>query len=160
MCRQSLAYLGQFGKVSEEVSTPAAAYHETYLLDRPWPRFLSDAIVLAYIVVAAVYLRGLYSQVPVNEKDPTSYRKSRSKWHRKKRLVIYGSQTGTAEEYAIRLLKKQSHGLVWPLVPDLCVIFVMVTYGEGEPTDNAKGNTDLTVSTMSCLDWGTELYEH
>ena len=72
----------------------------------------------------------------------------------KKRIVIfYGSQTGTAEEYAIRLAKeaKQKFGLASlvcdpeeydfenldQIPEDSCVFFVMATYGEGEPTDNA-----------------------
>ena len=72
----------------------------------------------------------------------------------KKRLIIfYGSQTGTAEEYAIRLAKeaKQKFGIASLVcdpeeydfenldqIPEDCaVFFVMATYGEGEPTDNA-----------------------
>ncbi|KAK7464708.1 hypothetical protein VKT23_005914 [Stygiomarasmius scandens] len=72
----------------------------------------------------------------------------------KKRLVIfYGSQTGTAEEYAIRLAKeaKSKFGLTSLVcdpeeydfenldeIPEDCAaFFVMATYGEGEPTDNA-----------------------
>ncbi|RDB17816.1 hypothetical protein Hypma_000791 [Hypsizygus marmoreus] len=72
----------------------------------------------------------------------------------KKRLVIfYGSQTGTAEEYAIRLAKeaKSKFGLASlvcdpeeydfenldELPEDCAAFFVMATYGEGEPTDNA-----------------------
>ncbi|KIM65748.1 hypothetical protein SCLCIDRAFT_112091 [Scleroderma citrinum Foug A] len=72
----------------------------------------------------------------------------------KKRIVIfYGSQTGTAEEYAIRLAKeaKSKFGLTSlvcdpeeydfenldQIPQDTCVFFVVATYGEGEPTDNA-----------------------
>ncbi|KAF9013374.1 hypothetical protein BDQ17DRAFT_1386931 [Cyathus striatus] len=72
----------------------------------------------------------------------------------KKRIVIfYGSQTGTAEEYAIRLAKeaKSKFGLASlvcdpeeydfenldQLPEDCAAFFVMATYGEGEPTDNA-----------------------
>jgi NADPH-ferrihemoprotein reductase len=72
----------------------------------------------------------------------------------KKRLVIfYGSQTGTAEEYAIRLAKeaKSKFGLTSlvcdpeeydfdnldQIPSDCAAFFVMATYGEGEPTDNA-----------------------
>ena len=67
--------------------------------------------------------------------------------------IFYGSQTGTAEEYAIRLAKeaKQKFGLASLVcdpeeydfekldqVPEnSAIIFVMATYGEGEPTDNA-----------------------
>lgn len=72
----------------------------------------------------------------------------------KKRIAIfYGSQTGTAEDYAIRLAKeaKSKFGLgslvcdaeeydyenLDQVPEDCCVFFVMATYGEGEPTDNA-----------------------
>ncbi|KAJ7857765.1 putative cytochrome P450 oxidoreductase [Mycena leptocephala] len=62
----------------------------------------------------------------------------------KKRIVIfYGSQTGTAEEYAIRLAKEAKTNLEYDFenldqLPEECaVFFVMATYGEGEPTDNA-----------------------
>ncbi|KAJ2892773.1 putative nadph-cytochrome p450 reductase protein [Zalerion maritima] len=68
-------------------------------------------------------------------------------------VVFYGSQTGTAEDYASRLAKegKSRFGLE-TMVADLedfdydnldampsdkVVMFVLATYGEGEPTDNA-----------------------
>ncbi|KAG0163993.1 NADPH-cytochrome P450 reductase [Apophysomyces sp. BC1034] len=68
-------------------------------------------------------------------------------------IFFYGSQTGTAEDYASRLAKEcsQKYGVscmaadietydlsYLDTVPeDYVVCFVMATYGEGEPTDNA-----------------------
>ena len=68
--------------------------------------------------------------------------------------MFFGSQTGTAEEYAIRLAKeaKSRFGLSSIVcdpeeydfgnldqVPnDKVIFFVVATYGEGEPTDNAQ----------------------
>ncbi|OQE44112.1 hypothetical protein PENCOP_c002G03596 [Penicillium coprophilum] len=68
-------------------------------------------------------------------------------------VIFYGSQTGTAEDYASRLAKEgsQRFGLK-TLVADIedydyenldkfpedkVAFFVLATYGEGEPTDNA-----------------------
>jgi NADPH-ferrihemoprotein reductase len=68
-------------------------------------------------------------------------------------IVFYGSQTGTAEDYASRLAKEaQSRFGLKSMTADVddydfenldefpsdkVVGFVMATYGEGEPTDNA-----------------------
>jgi len=68
-------------------------------------------------------------------------------------VVFYGSQTGTAEDYASRLAKEgQSRFGLKTMVADLedydyenlddfpedkIAFFVLATYGEGEPTDNA-----------------------
>jgi NADPH-ferrihemoprotein reductase len=68
-------------------------------------------------------------------------------------VIFYGSQTGTAEDYASRLAKEghQRFGLKTMVVDledydyenldkfpeDKVAFFVMATYGEGEPTDNA-----------------------
>lgn len=83
-------------------------------------------------------------------------------------VVFYGSQTGTAEDYASRLSKEghSRYGLK-TMVADLeeydfdnldqfpddkLAIFVLATYGEGEPTDNAVefyefiGSDDISFS--------------
>ena len=68
-------------------------------------------------------------------------------------VIFYGSQTGTAEDYASRLAKEGSSrfGLktmtadleeydydnLDAFPEDKLVMFVLATYGEGEPTDNA-----------------------
>ncbi|KAF2834427.1 hypothetical protein M501DRAFT_944156 [Patellaria atrata CBS 101060] len=68
-------------------------------------------------------------------------------------VVFYGSQTGTAEDYASRLAKEgQSRFGLKTMVADLedydyenldtfpedkVAFFILATYGEGEPTDNA-----------------------
>jgi len=88
----------------------------------------------------------------------------------KKVVIFYGSQTGTAEEFAERLAKEATrHGLPamtydpeevsdWDDLAKLgemegrLAVFCMATYGEGDPTDNAQdlhnwletGSTDLT----------------
>lgn len=84
-------------------------------------------------------------------------------------VVFYGSQTGTAEEFAARLAKEATRYGMKAMVadPEECdveelsklqeiensiAIFCMATYGEGDPTDNAQefyewlqnGGTDLT----------------
>ncbi|KAJ1333709.1 NADPH-ferrihemoprotein reductase [Microdochium nivale] len=68
-------------------------------------------------------------------------------------IIFYGSQTGTAEDYASRLAKegKSRFGLetmvadledydfenIDTIPEDKIVFFILATYGEGEPTDNA-----------------------
>lgn len=84
-------------------------------------------------------------------------------------VLFYGSQTGTAEEFASRLAKEANRYGMKALVadPEECsmddltglvgveksvAIFVLATYGEGDPTDNAQelmewlkaGESDLT----------------
>lgn len=77
---------------------------------------------------------------------------------KKKVVVFYGSQTGTAEDYATRIAKeaKSKFGIsslvadpedydfdcLEKLRPDQLAIFVLATYGEGEPTDNAVNMLD------------------
>ncbi|CAM0135180.1 hypothetical protein VKS41_000235 [Umbelopsis sp. WA50703] len=74
-------------------------------------------------------------------------------------IVFYGSQTGTAEEYAARIAKEASQKYnVSAMTADMeeydmehlsqlpshkLAIFVLATYGEGEPTDNAVQFWDM-----------------
>lgn len=126
-----------------------------------------DLIVLIVLLVGSVaYLtKGTYWGV---QKDPyaSSYAVANGAKAGKTRNIIqkmeetgkncvifYGSQTGTAEDYASRLAKEgaQRFGLK-TMVADLeeydydnldqfpedkVAFFVLATYGEGEPTDNA-----------------------
>ncbi|KAJ2454254.1 hypothetical protein EV183_001620 [Coemansia sp. RSA 2336] len=76
-------------------------------------------------------------------------------------VILYGSQTGTAEDFATRLSKDIHSPAVRPLVldPELydwqclaslssdeLVIFVLATAGEGEPTDNMEAWYNALVS--------------
>jgi NADPH-ferrihemoprotein reductase len=130
----------------------------------------SDVVILALgVVLAALYLfRDQISFLSSKAKPPpvpTTVKEASGSGGNprdfvakmkdgKKRLVIfYGSQTGTAEEYAIRLAKeaKSKFGLgslvcdpedydfenLNEVPQDCAAVFVMATYGEGEPTDNA-----------------------
>ncbi|KAH4255515.1 NADPH--cytochrome P450 reductase [Parastagonospora nodorum] len=89
-------------------------------------------------------------------------------------VVFYGSQTGTAEDYASRLSKEgHSRFGLKTMVADLeeydfdnldqlpedkLAIFVLATYGEGEPTDNAVefyefiGSEDISFSEGGSAD--------
>ena len=70
-------------------------------------------------------------------------------------IVFYGSQTGTAEEFASRLAKDANRYGFKAMVADPeefdmedltninevnnhLVVFCLATYGEGDPTDNAQ----------------------
>lgn len=66
-------------------------------------------------------------------------------------LILFGSQTGTAEEYANTLAEEASRSYGFnavatdmvdfdpeELVDEKLVVFLVATYGEGEPTDNAR----------------------
>jgi len=126
-----------------------------------------DLIVLAVLFVGTVayFTKGTYWGVP---KDPYagSYASANGSKAGKSRnilekmeesgkncVIFYGSQTGTAEDYASRLAKEGSSRFgLKTMVADLedydfdnldsfpddrIAMFVLATYGEGEPTDNA-----------------------
>ncbi|KAJ2726324.1 hypothetical protein GGI07_000636 [Coemansia sp. Benny D115] len=79
----------------------------------------------------------------------------------KNTVIFYGSQTGTAEDFATRLGKDIQSAGVRPLILDPesydweclasvaeneLVVFVLATSGEGEPTDNMEAWYDALVS--------------
>lgn len=100
-------------------------------------------------------------------------------------VVFYGSQTGTAEEFAGRLAKEgiryRLKGMVADPeecdmeellhlkdIPNSLAVFCLATYGEGDPTDNAmefyewitNGDADLTGLNYSVFGLGNKTYEH
>lgn len=112
---------------------------------------------------------------------------TKMKSRNKKVIVFYGSQTGTAEEFAARLAKEASrHGLPAMIYdPEECddwedlaklgdeienslAIFCVATYGEGDPTDNARdlqtwlveGKTRLGSLKYTVFGLGNKTYEH
>ena len=126
-----------------------------------------DVIVLTALLIGTVayFTKGTYWGIP---KDPyaNSYAfangnkagRTRNIMEKmdesdKNTVVFYGSQTGTAEDYASRLAKEGSSRFgLKTMVADLedydyenidtfpsdkLAFFVLATYGEGEPTDNA-----------------------
>ena len=111
--------------------------------------------------------------------------------HSERRMVaFYGSQTGTAEEFASRLAKEgQRYGMrgivadpeendmedlsklgeVEDTLGNGCLaVFCLATYGEGDPTDNAQeffdwlqgGGTDLNCIKYAVFGLGNKTYEH
>ncbi|CAG0888016.1 unnamed protein product, partial [Darwinula stevensoni] len=100
-------------------------------------------------------------------------------------VVFYGSQTGTAEEFANRLMKDAKRYGMKAMVadPEECEmedlgevgtiennlsVFCMATYGEGDPTDNAQefydwlqnGGSDLNGLNYAVFGLGNKTYEH
>ncbi|EDO39434.1 predicted protein [Nematostella vectensis] len=99
--------------------------------------------------------------------------------------IFYGSQTGTAEEFASRLAKDaQRYGIKAMVfdpeendmeeltrmgeIDNSFAIFVMATYGEGDPTDNAQefyewlqnDRDDLDCLNFAVFGLGNKTYEH
>ena len=126
-----------------------------------------DIIVLAILLVGSVayFTKGTYWAKP---KDPyaSAYANANGAKAPQSRdilekmdetgkncVVFYGSQTGTAEDYASRLAKEghsrfglktmvadledYDYGNLDQFPEDKLAVFVLATYGEGEPTDNA-----------------------
>ena len=96
--------------------------------------------------------------------------------------VLWGSQTGTAEAFANKLVEEAKARTINAISMDMdlydinlmytdtaVLLFVTATYGEGEPTDNAKYFTDIIKSNdiIACpsvryivFGLGNKTYEH
>ncbi|XP_022665384.1 NADPH--cytochrome P450 reductase-like [Varroa destructor] len=110
---------------------------------------------------------------------------SKMRAHGRNVVVFYGSQTGTAEEFAARLAKEAvRYGLKAMVAdPEECemeelqelktisnhlAIFCMATYGEGDPTDNCQefyqwlqeGSVNLPGLNYAVFALGNKTYEH
>ncbi|KAL4115427.1 hypothetical protein PRIC2_013589 [Phytophthora ramorum] len=79
--------------------------------------------------------------------------------------ILFGSQTGTAEGFAEALKKEgrkagfqtlaidlEDYDAAEKLKDETCIIFVMATYGEGDPTDNAVDFIDFLKDKDGNLD--------
>lgn len=126
------------------------------------------AIVLACVSFVLLLGRNAKSQLVQEKHDEDERVKSPRDFvemmesHNKNCIIFYGSQTGTAEGYAGQLAKegKSRFGL-GTAVADLedydfdnlaslprnkVAVFVLATYGEGEPTDNAASFYEFLTS--------------
>lgn len=100
-------------------------------------------------------------------------------------VVFYGSQTGTAEEFANRIAKEAARYGMRAMTADpeevdfenitrisdidkSLLVFCLATYGEGDPTDNARefydwlkrGESDLNGLNYAVFGLGNKTYEH
>ncbi|KAI9259678.1 hypothetical protein BDA99DRAFT_513913 [Phascolomyces articulosus] len=133
----------------------------------PLDIFLGSLLGLGTIIwISRQFRSSTFKYDPSNEKSNKSGEQSKAvstgpernfvklmKQQNRQVIFFYGSQTGTAEDYASRLAKEcsQKYGVsamtadielydmtYLDAVPsDNLVVFVMATYGEGEPTDNS-----------------------
>lgn len=100
-------------------------------------------------------------------------------------VVFYGSQTGTAEEFANRIAKEAARYGMRAMTADpeeinfesitrisdidkSLLVFCLATYGEGDPTDNSRefyewlrrGESDLNGLNYAVFGLGNKTYEH
>ncbi|KAJ6443600.1 alpha methylacyl- racemase protein [Purpureocillium lavendulum] len=91
--------------------------------------------------------------------------KLNAEWSGKEAVVFWGSQSGTAEGFANRLARELSQRLQLPALAadlsdfdpetiasisqDKVVIFILATYGEGDPSDNASQFWDWVTKTAT-----------
>nr|KAG5690130.1 hypothetical protein BaRGS_003453 [Batillaria attramentaria] len=125
------------------------------------------------------------SVAPLTRQESVAGFLAKMKNHGRNVVVFYGSQTGTAEEFATRLSKDATRYGLKGMVADPeendmddlsqlkdvennLAIFCMATYGEGDPTDNSQefyewlqnGSGDLEGMNYAVFGLGNKTYEH
>ncbi|XGW18244.1 hypothetical protein V3C99_002680 [Haemonchus contortus] len=167
-----------------------------------WDWLVSQLDVTDFIILSALMLGGMYFLVKYRLGGTSRYKPtmtpitptakpkdmsfiSRMKNENRQVLIMYGSQTGTAEELSGRLAKDVSRYAKKALIvdpeeidvddmarlseiKDCLVVFCMATYGEGDPTDNAQQlyeyitttDTDFKGVNYAVFGLGNKTYEH
>eukprot|EP00004_Rigifila_ramosa_P020617 TRINITY_DN5360_c0_g1_i1.p1 TRINITY_DN5360_c0_g1~~TRINITY_DN5360_c0_g1_i1.p1 ORF type:complete len:641 (+),score=154.64 TRINITY_DN5360_c0_g1_i1:48-1970(+) len=150
--------------------------------------FPYDYVVLPVCIVGVAYL--LFQREPPRRQLPTKPQLSSAASSSNLTegdgvplKIFFGSQTGTAEEFSKRLANEARSYKFAPRVVDLesigtpeklastkLAIFVVATYGEGEPTDNARDfyswlgeeqeNNTLSGLQFAVFGLGNKTYEH
>ncbi|KAK1158389.1 NADPH--cytochrome P450 reductase-like isoform X1 [Acipenser oxyrinchus oxyrinchus] len=150
------------------------------------------SIIAGLLIFWAVFRKKKKEEIPEFKKIPpqaitpreTSFIEKMKKTG-KNIVVFYGSQTGTAEEFANRLSKDaQRYGMRGTVadpeeydmselsrlseIDNSIAMFCMATYGEGDPTDNAQdfydwlqeADDDLSGVNFTVFGLGNKTYEH
>ncbi|KHJ91157.1 FAD binding domain protein [Oesophagostomum dentatum] len=168
-----------------------------------WEWLASQLDIMDIIILATLMIGGLYFIVKYRlTSGPSRYAPNvtpitpmvkpkdmsfiaRMKNENRQVLIMYGSQTGTAEELSGRLAKDFTRYAKKALVIDpeeidvddmarlseidgCLVVFCMATYGEGDPTDNAQQlyeyinttDTDFKGVKYAVFGLGNKTYEH
>lgn len=150
-----------------------------HIIDRPFRwEVVATLLVLLYFLKDSLFSKknGLQddkiSHDMANETDERNFI-SRMELDHKNCIIFFGSQTGTAEGYAARLAKegKARFGLetmvanledydlenLDALARDKVAFFIMASYGEGEPTDNAAAFHEFITGDEPCFSAGSSL---
>jgi len=152
-------------------------------------------IISTFFVIATLYALFKRFTSPSSSPPPSSSRdvklsgsekaevEDEDEGNKKPLKIFYGSQTGTAEDFANTL---SDEGMAYGFAPEVIdleefdmddmidtelALFCMATYGEGEPTDNARNfwtwmkeeeHEDDTLANMkfSVFGLGNKTYEH
>lgn len=179
---------------SENPETPQTTPEPSLLGEQMFG--LVDFIIIGALCLLAIYwifLRKKEKKESIKSFmiEPNSFAISDSSFINKMKstgrsiIVFYGSQTGTAEEFATRLAKEANRYKLKAMVADpeeydmedlakvpeienSLAIFCVATYGEGDPTDNAQefyqwlqaGESDLSGLNYAVFGLGNKTYEH